>query len=93
MNRTRWRNVFHKFIASIGFMALITISTGANNKNYTSDFSPIEDLFKQQSYLPAPLKINQCENKNGMDSLIMRPADIKEDACFDKKEGKYVYGK
>lgn len=93
MNLTMWRNVFHKFIVSIGFMALITIATGASNRNYTSDFSLTEDLFKQQSYIPAPLKTNQCENKNEMDSLIMRPADIKEDACIDTKEGKYVYGK
>jgi hypothetical protein len=49
MTRTVWRKVLHKFIVGIGFVALITIMTGARVNGSTEELAIVDDIAQSQT--------------------------------------------
>lgn len=81
MTLTTWRNMLHKFIVVIGFMALITI---ANGNNIGSD----KDPFKQNGQISSLLLKDSCEHKSKswLDALLLFPAKQNNEVCTIKEE-------
>jgi len=92
MTQAVWRNVLHKFIVIAGFLALITVVTGANVKGDTGSITLIEGFFQKKNSSPSPLLVSQCNGKNQSSNWpLILLATQNQDFCVNK-EVSYDYG-
>jgi hypothetical protein len=65
----------------MGVMALTGFMSAAGVGANTSGLSVVDDFFKRQNQIPAPMVLNQCENKSWLDELLSKPIYLDNLAC------------
>lgn len=85
MTTTVWRNLLHKFIVAIGFMALITIMAGTNASGSTQGLTFSTELFETQSEVLSPLLVSQCEKGSWLGGILLNPSRKSGEVCTIKE--------